>query len=73
MVFENRVLRKTSGPNKDEVAGKCRTLQNEKLRTVSSSPNFIRAIKSFGMFGDRTGAYRNVVGKQQGKTTAWKT
>ena len=31
MVFENRVLRRVSGPKRDEVTGKWRKLHNEEL------------------------------------------
>jgi hypothetical protein len=30
-VFENRVLRRISGPKRDEVTGECRRLHNEEL------------------------------------------
>jgi hypothetical protein len=43
-VFENRVLRRTYGPNREEVAQGCRTLHNEKLCNLYASPN--RVIKS---------------------------
>jgi hypothetical protein len=42
-VFENRVLRKIFGPNRDEVTAKWRKLHNEELRILSSSPNIFRA------------------------------
>jgi hypothetical protein len=45
-VFENRVLRRISGPNRDEVTGDWRKLHNEELHNVYSSPNIIRMIKS---------------------------
>jgi hypothetical protein len=44
-VFENRVLRSTFWPKKDQVTGKCRRLHNEELYAVYSSPNIIRVIK----------------------------
>ena len=46
MVFENRVLRRIFGPQRDEVTGKWRRLHNEKLYALYSSPNIIRVIKS---------------------------
>jgi hypothetical protein len=45
-VFENRVLRKIFGPKRDEVTGEWRTLNNEELRDLCSSPSIIRIIKS---------------------------
>jgi hypothetical protein len=40
-VFENRVLRRTFGPKRDEVTGDWRKLHNEELHNVCSSPNII--------------------------------
>jgi hypothetical protein len=45
-VFENRVLRRIFGPQRDEVTGEWRKLHNEELRDVYSSPSIIRIIKS---------------------------
>jgi hypothetical protein len=45
-VFENRVLRKIFGPRRDEVTGDWRTLYNEELHSLYSSPNIIKMIKS---------------------------
>ena len=36
---ENRVLRKTFGPKRDEVTGKWRRLHNEELNALYSSPD----------------------------------
>jgi hypothetical protein len=44
-VFENRVLRRTFGPKREEVAGGWRRLHNEELHNLYSSINIIRAIK----------------------------
>ena len=44
-VFENRVLRRIFGPNRDEVTGECRKLHNEELNDLYCSPNMFRAIK----------------------------
>jgi hypothetical protein len=45
-VSENRVLRRTFGPKRDEVMGGWRKLHNEKLHSLYTSPNIIRVIKS---------------------------
>ena len=44
-VFENRMLR-IFGPRRDEVTGEWRSLHNEKLNDLYSSPNIVRVIKS---------------------------
>jgi len=44
-VFENRVLRRISGPKRDEETEERRKLHNEKLNDRYSSPNMIRVIK----------------------------
>ena len=46
MVFENRVLRRTFGPQKDEVTLEWRELYSEELNDLYSLPNIIRVIKS---------------------------
>jgi len=45
-VFENRVLRRIFGPKRDEVTGEWKTLHNEELNVLYSSPNIVRVIKS---------------------------
>jgi hypothetical protein len=45
-VFENKVLRRIFGPKRDELTGGWRTLHNEELRELYSSPSIIRIIKS---------------------------
>ena len=44
-VFENRVLRRIFGPKGDGVTGEWRTLHNEKLNDLYSSPNIVQVIK----------------------------
>jgi hypothetical protein len=45
-VFESRVLRKLSGPKRDEATGEWRKLHNGELHNLYSSPDIIRQIKS---------------------------
>jgi phosphoribosylaminoimidazole carboxylase (NCAIR synthetase) len=45
-VFENRVLRRIVGLERDEVTGSWRKLHNEELHNLYSSPSIIRIIKS---------------------------
>jgi len=45
-VLENRVLRRITGPKRDEVTGKWRKVHNQELNDLYSSPSIIRVIKS---------------------------
>ena len=45
-VFENRVLRGTFGPKRDEVTREWRNLHNDELNGVYSSSNIVQFIKS---------------------------
>jgi hypothetical protein len=45
-VFENRVLRRIVGPERDEGPGEWRKLHNEELHDLYSSPTIERVIKS---------------------------
>jgi len=45
-VFENMMLRRISGPKRDEVTGEWRRLYNEELNDLHSSLNIVRVIKS---------------------------
>jgi hypothetical protein len=44
-VFENRVLRRTPGPRRDEVMGGWRKLHNKELCDLYSLPSIIKIIK----------------------------
>jgi hypothetical protein len=48
-VFENRVLRRVFGPNRDEVTGEWKKHHNEELNELYSSPNTLQVIKSRSM------------------------
>jgi hypothetical protein len=45
-VFENRVLRRIFGRERDEVTGEWRRLHKKELYALYSSPSIIRVIKS---------------------------
>jgi hypothetical protein len=45
-VFKNRVLRRITGPKRDEVTGEWRKLHNVELHDLYSSPNIVQVIKS---------------------------
>jgi hypothetical protein len=74
-VFENRVLRRIFGPNRDVVTRDWRKLHNGELHNLYSSPNIIRMIKSrrlrwaghVARMGETRNVYRILVGKPEGK------
>ena len=45
-VFENKVLRRIFGPERNGVTGEWRKLHNEELNSLYSSANIVRVIKS---------------------------
>ena len=45
-LFGNMVLRRIFGPRRDEVTGELRSLHNEELNDLYSSPNIVWVIKS---------------------------
>jgi hypothetical protein len=71
-VFENRVLRRMFGPQKDKVTGGWRKLHNDELCDLYSSPSIIRIIKSRRMrlerhvagMGVKRKTYRLLVGNR---------
>jgi hypothetical protein len=73
-IFENRVLGRIFGPERDEVTGDSRKLHNEGLHNLYSPPNIIRIIKPRRMrwaghvvrMGEKRNAYRILVGKPEG-------
>ena len=74
-MFENRVLRRIFGPNRDKVTGELRKLHNEELNDLYSSLNFVWVINSRRMrwaghtvrMEERRGVYRVIVGKSERK------
>jgi hypothetical protein len=73
-VFENRVLRRVFGSKRDEVTGEWKKLHNEELSDLYCSPNIVRVIKlrvrwagHVVRMGERTGVYRVLVGKPEGR------
>jgi hypothetical protein len=74
-VFENRVLRRIFGPNRDEVTGEWRKLHIEDLHILYSSPNIIRQIKSrrlrwtghVARMEEERNVYKVLMGKPEGK------
>jgi hypothetical protein len=73
-IFENRVLRKISGPKRKE-DGSWRKLHNNELHGLYSSPNIVRVIKSrrirwaghVARMGEGRDAYKVLVGRPEGK------
>jgi hypothetical protein len=80
-VFENRVLGRIFGTEREEVAGGWRRLHKEELHNLYASPNIIRVIQSRRMRWTghvaRMGQMRNTcnifVGKPEGKRPLGRT
>jgi hypothetical protein len=74
-VFENRILRRISGPKWDEGTGEWRKLHSEELHNLYSSPDIIRQVKSrrtrwaghVARMGEERKVYKVLVGKPEGK------
>jgi hypothetical protein len=74
-VFENRVLRRIFGSERDKVTGEWRKLHSGDLHNLYSSPDINRQIKSRRMrwvghvarMGEGRNVYRFLVGKPEGK------
>jgi hypothetical protein len=74
-MFENRVLWRICGPQRDEVTGGWRKLHNEELHGLYSSPDIVRVIKARRMrwaghvarMGEVRGAYNILVGRPEGR------
>jgi hypothetical protein len=73
--FESRVLRRISGPKRDEVTGQWRKLHNGELHNLYSSVDIIMQIESRRMrwaghvarMGEGRNVCRVLVGKPEGK------
>jgi hypothetical protein len=74
-MFENRVLMRIFGPNRDKVKGEWGKIHNEELNDLYYSPNIVSMVKSRRMRGvghaacivERRGIDRVLVGKLEGK------
>jgi hypothetical protein len=74
-LFENRLLRRIFGPERDEVTGDWRELHNEELYNLYSSPCIIKMMMSRMMrwaghvarLREKMNAYRIFAGNPDGK------
>jgi hypothetical protein len=74
-MFENRVLSRIFGPNRNKVIGNWRKVHNEKLHNLYPSLSIIRMFKSKTMrwaghlarMGEKRNAYTILVGKPEGR------
>ena len=79
-MFENRVLRRVFGPERDEVTGQWGKLHDEELSDLYSLLNIVRVVKSRRMrwaghvarVGEGIGVHRVLVGKPEGKRPLWR-
>jgi len=68
IVFENRVLKRIFGPNREEVRREWRKLHNEQLHDLYSLPNTVRVIKSGRM---RWAGHIARMGREEVNTGFW--
>jgi hypothetical protein len=74
-IFENKVLRRIFGPERDDGTGVWRKLHNHGLNDLYSSPTIVLVIKSrrmrwvgqVGQMEEGRGVYRVLVGEHEGK------
>jgi hypothetical protein len=66
--FENRVLKRVSGPKRDEVTWEWRKLRNEELNDLYSLTNNVRVVKSRRM---RWAGHVARMGRREGCTGCW--
>jgi hypothetical protein len=70
-VFENRVPGSIFGPLRDELTGGWRTLHNEELHGLYSSPSIVREEDEMAghvaRMGEVRGAYNILVGRPEGR------
>ena len=74
-MFENRVLRRIFGPERDGVTGEWRNLHNEEINDLYSSSNIVRLIKPTRMrwaghvarMEEGRGVHKVLVGKPEGR------
>jgi hypothetical protein len=79
-VFENKVLRRIFGPERNEEAGEGRRLHNKELYALYFSPNNVRVIKSrrlkwaghVALWGEER-CVQSFSGQKLGKETTSKT
>ena len=67
-MFGNRLLRRTYGAKRDEVAGEWRKLHNEELNGLYSSPYIVRVLKSRRM---RLAGHVARRGRREAYTGCW--